>query len=280
MALLSGLALLAAGRARASPQPGPWLQPKGGFDLRLWGEGELGGGAFLADGTLAGLPTTYFSVGAHYDFEYAVTDGLSLVVHGFPAAFAGAGGRQLGFTGPDSLGVRQAILDGPLVLTLELLYGFAIGVKVGDQTLAGGAIRGHPWNDAPVIGNQFGAGELQAGVVLPFGWAAASAGVVFNAASELDPVVRGRAEIGLELPLEFTAALGLSAASTVGRPVVVANLADLGAFQRLSATLVGSLWILPWLAVRAGVEPVVAGRGVGGGAPLWLELEIRSPIIF
>ncbi|MEL6345528.1 MAG: hypothetical protein AAFV53_20635 [Myxococcota bacterium] len=211
----------------ASAAAGGWTQPAGAHYLKVSQRTLIGDQGFDLDGETFDLDG-----GRYSDFtmniygEWGVTDDWTLVITSTPIGRGyvetATQSRSGWYSGTSLVGVRRRLSDAALKLAAEARAG---GVPpLGAQQLAADVGQGWFWQTT--VPTAQAEAEIQAGVGLPWGWAAASVGGRWQSAAELPAVsILGTASIGwtgkrlgvsLQLstvqPLEPVTALNISGA--------------------------------------------------------------------
>lgn len=267
------ISLVIAGLTAASggAQAAGWTQPKGQLYLKVWDRLLLGDKAFMLDGRIETLPARYHDhqVGAY--FELGLADELTLVARAAPIGVSSYGDTTRLYSGGFALGLRQALLAGPVPLAFEARAG---GRPNGPE-LGGGEVGGAAFRLAPVVGTAHFDFELQAGTAFSWGgWLSASAGTTLYTNAALAPSLTGFLQAGWATRFGLVADLHLNFAHAV-RPDAVTNVLGAGNTRYTGFGLALAYWFTPRFALSAGLEGVLYARSNAATPSILFGFELR-----
>jgi len=265
---LSAALVLALVLATTQSAQAGWTQPQGSGYAKIWGHFIAGERAFGLDGNL--IDSEPFSlIGSNLYAEFGITDTWTAVAQAKPYERATYGGANANVVGPIQLGIRSAVLTGPLKLAAEIRYGFA--PPVGDRNLAA---EDSALAFIPTFSTHSASGEVQVGYGFSRYWVRASAGMRLFSLSGLDPAITSGFQFGASMPAGFVADLHLGLNQPLGELTQV-NVAGAGQSAYLGVGVAVSWWFLPQWGVMVGADGAAFAKSNAGALVLLLGLEHR-----
>jgi hypothetical protein len=259
--------------ASATAWAGAWTQPEGALYAKAWARFLAGENGYFADGEPQELGGRFTDLSLSLYAEYGLTPDWTLVLHSTPAGTASfEGADQTFYVGPTRLGVRRALLTGPLKVAVEAHYGYA--PPIGDEAIVTGTVADQAWFYAPTVETHMADAELQLGYGFSWGWASLSAGGRWYSAEGLDPALYGALQVGFQLPAGFVFDLQMLLHSPLGE-VTVNNVSGAGQ-TRYTGFALGLSW---WFDEQWGINLGASGAGAEANAaaiPFTLGVEHRT----
>lgn len=248
-----------------------WVQPPGGYYLKLWDRTLAGQKAFDLDGGQLDLGTKYQDHALNLYGELGLTDELTLVVRATPLGYASIADTSTLYSGLTMIGLKLALLRGGLPLALEVAYGYSPPL----DPLATGTGAGATWVFRPSLEQHLAKTELSAGWSLDPVWARAAAGAIFTSGDALDPALEARLAVGLSLPFGLGAQVAMGYHATVRAPRII-DVTGAGNTRYLGLELGASWWFLDDVGVSVGLGTAPFAESNAATASLSFGLELRS----
>jgi hypothetical protein len=250
-----------------------WVQPAGGYYLKLWDRSLVGEKVYDLSGDAVMLPERYQDHALRLYAEYGATRALTLVLEATPLGYARSGDRSAVYVGPTWLGLRVALVDGAMPFALEVAYGYS--APVGDQLLSSGTVSGRDYLVRPTFEQHLGKAELSLGASVGMMWFRGAAGAVMSSAADIDPALHARLTAGVSTDF----GLGASLTGTLHAPTRTPRVVDvlgLGNTRYLGVDLGLSWWVGEHVGVTAGLGLAPSAVSNAATPAISLGLEIRS----